>query len=64
MKKYFKEQVLPILSPQIVDAGHPFPHLLNKELYVTAMLKAGSRDDDGDRAGAQFRVGHPLSAGA
>ena len=43
VKKYFKEQVLPILSPQIVDAGHPFPHLLNKELYVTAMLKAGSR---------------------
>ena len=39
VKKYFKEQVLPILSPQIVDAGHPFPHLLNKELYVTAMLK-------------------------
>ena len=43
VKKYFKEQVLPILSPQIVDAGHPFPHLLNKELYVTAMLKLEGR---------------------
>lgn len=39
VKKYFKEQVLPILSPQIVDANHPFPHLLNKAIYVTANLK-------------------------
>ncbi len=39
VKKYFKEQVLPVLSPQIVDANHPFPHLINKEIYVTATLK-------------------------
>ena len=38
VKKYFKEQILPVLSPQIVDANHPFPHLLNKEIYVTANL--------------------------
>lgn len=43
VKKYFKEQILPVLSPQIVDANHPFPHLLNKELYVTAMLKQNSK---------------------
>ncbi len=39
VKKYFKDQILPVLSPQIVDANHPFPHLLNKEVYVTASLK-------------------------
>ena len=39
VKKYFKDQILPILSPQIVDANHPFPHLLNNELYVIASLK-------------------------
>ena len=39
VKKYFKEQILPVLSPQIVDANHPFPHLLNKEIYVTANLR-------------------------
>ena len=39
VKKYFKDQILPVLSPQIVDANHPFPHLLNKELYVIASLK-------------------------
>ncbi len=39
VKKFFKDQILPILSPQIVDANHPFPHLLNKEIYVTASLR-------------------------
>lgn len=43
VKKYFKEQILPVLSPQIVDANHPFPHLLNKEIYVVANLKQGGR---------------------
>ncbi len=43
VKKYFKEQVLPVLSPQIVDANHPFPHLLNKEIYVVANLKQNSK---------------------
>ncbi|OUP83758.1 polyphosphate kinase 1 [Lachnoclostridium sp. An169] len=43
VKKYFKEQVLPVLSPQIVDANHPFPHLLSKEIYVVANLKDGDK---------------------
>ncbi|PWJ51854.1 polyphosphate kinase 1 [Faecalicatena contorta] len=43
VKKYFKEQVLPLLSPQIVDANHPFPHLLNKEIYVVADLKLADK---------------------
>ena len=38
VKKCFKEQILPVLSPQIVDSSHPFPHLLNKDIYVTASL--------------------------
>ena len=43
VKKYFKEEVMPVLSPQIVDANHPFPHLLSKELYVVANLKQGDK---------------------
>ena len=39
VKKYFREQVLPVLSPQIVDANHPFPHLLNNEIYVIARMQ-------------------------
>ncbi len=38
IKKYFREQIRPVLSPQIVDANHPFPHLMNKEIYVIADL--------------------------
>ncbi len=44
VKKYFKEQILPILSPQIVDANHPFPHLMNKEIYVTATLNSSKEN--------------------
>lgn len=44
VKKHFKEQILPLLSPQIVDANHPFPHLLNKEIYVIADLKYQDRN--------------------
>lgn len=43
VKKYFKEQILPVLSPQIVDANHPFPHLLNKAIYVIANLKQNNK---------------------
>ena len=35
---YFKAQILPVLSPQIVDSHHPFPHLVNKGLYIAALL--------------------------
>lgn len=44
VKNYFTEQILPILSPQIVDANHPFPHLLNKEIYVVANLKIENKN--------------------
>ena len=43
VKKYFKEQILAVLSPQIVDANHPFPHLLSKELYCIATLKKNNK---------------------
>ena len=39
IKRYFKEQIFPVLSPQIIDESHPFPHLLNKQIYVIANLK-------------------------
>lgn len=39
VKKYFKEQLLPVLSPQIVDANHPFPHLISNQIYVIAYVK-------------------------
>lgn len=38
--------VLPVLSPQIIDPRHPFPHLQNGELYVITKLTLP--EDDGD----------------
>ncbi|MCI6084715.1 polyphosphate kinase 1 [Selenomonas sp.] len=38
-EQYFREQLLPVLSPQVIDLHHPFPHLENKELLVGALLK-------------------------
>ncbi len=37
-KKYFSREMLPVLSPQIVDKRHPFPFLRNMEIYVGAFL--------------------------
>ena len=38
VRKHLSEEVLPILSPRIIGTTHPFPHLLNKEIYVIANL--------------------------
>ena len=35
---YFLRFIMPILSPQIVDPWHPFPHLANKQLYIASLL--------------------------
>ncbi len=44
MARYFDEQILPLLSPQIIDSRHPFPHLANKELYIfVELLENGKR---------------------
>ena len=37
---YYKENIRPMLSPQIIDRSHPFPHLKNKALYAAALLSA------------------------
>ncbi len=39
LQSYFQNEVLPMLSPQIIDKHHPFPFLQNKEIYICAQLK-------------------------
>lgn len=38
IKYYFRSSIQPILSPQIVDSHHPFPHLGSKVIHVGALL--------------------------
>ena len=40
---YYKENIRPLLSPQIIDRSHPFPHLKNKALYAAALLSDRSK---------------------
>lgn len=39
IRDYYKANIKPILSPQIVDPHHPFPHIPNKEIYIFTLLK-------------------------
>lgn len=39
LNKYFKHTILPLVSAQIIDINHPFPHIENKSLNVFVTLK-------------------------
>lgn len=39
LEKYFKKEILPLLSPTVVDKTHPVPFVKNKELYAGVTLK-------------------------
>ncbi|MBR4578777.1 MAG: polyphosphate kinase 1 [Oscillospiraceae bacterium] len=43
----FFDEFRPLLSPQVVDGGHPFPFVGNNEVWVAAALaKKGGKEDD------------------
>ncbi len=42
LESYFKKEILPLISPQVIDKMHPFPFLKNKEIYAAAQLESGS----------------------
>ncbi len=44
VENYYKLYIAPLLSPQIIDQSHPFPHLKNKSIYIAALLKKGQNE--------------------
>lgn len=42
LKAYFTKEILPLISPQVIDKRHPFPFLKNKEIYALAHLESKS----------------------
>lgn len=51
--RYFKADILPILSPIIIGSHHPVPHLVSKQLYVGCPAPG----QEGEECG-----GHPAGA--
>lgn len=39
VNRFFKTELLPILSPILIGPNHPVPHLVNKRLYAAALLE-------------------------
>ena len=39
VNRFFKAELLPVLSPILLGPNHPIPHLVNKRLYATALLE-------------------------
>lgn len=47
---YVRDNVMPFLSPQIINARHPFPHLENGALYIAVRLnEADAKKKDGTK---------------
>jgi polyphosphate kinase len=34
VETFYQTMLVPILSPQLIDQNHPFPHILNKKLHI------------------------------
>lgn len=41
IKKYWREELEPVLTPIVIDPAHPFPRVLNKALCIAALLQPG-----------------------
>ncbi|HEY4555281.1 MAG TPA: polyphosphate kinase 1, partial [Lysobacter sp.] len=58
LRAYFRDEILPVLSPLGLDPAHPFPKILNKSLNIVVVLQG--RDAFG-RAGHLAIVRAPRS---
>ncbi len=53
IQDYYKANIRPLLSPQVIDRSHPFPHLRNKALYAAALLAASGKQSGGKQSGGK-----------
>ena len=40
INRFFKTELLPVLSPIVIGPNHPVPHLVNKKLYAAALRES------------------------
>ena len=43
VRRYWREELEPILTPIVVDPAHPFPSVINKALSIGSLLQVGGR---------------------
>lgn len=55
LEAYMESDVLPYLSPQVVNARHPFPHLEDGAIYIVVRLVEGKPSKDMTAAERQAR---------
>ena len=46
VENYYQNTIRPMLSPQVVDTSHPFPHLINKARYIAVRLRAKGKEKE------------------
>ena len=47
VEEWFEGDIAPVLSPQLIDMRHPFPHLANDNLYVVLKALEGEEEKFG-----------------
>lgn len=51
LEDYFMREILPLLSPTVIDKNHPLPFLKNKEVYVGVVLHKKESEKGGNVIG-------------
>lgn len=46
VEAYFRQDIYPVLTPLVIDPGHPFPHLKNKSINLGIVFES-SREESG-----------------
>lgn len=50
VRRYFQEQVFPVLTPMAVDPAHPFPHLRDRGLSLCVLLRPKSKNKNAHKS--------------
>lgn len=50
MRLFFEREIMPLLSPGVIDKNHPFPFLKNRSIYIGTLIRNKEKAKDGDQS--------------